>query len=290
MKHETLNIKHEIYFGNEKAQEILNKAVEGGYSHAYLLYGANCLGKRVFAKKFAQAILGEQIFEKFHPDLIVLDGKGEDADVANIKQIREMRRKIALFPQKAKMKVVLALDIDRMNKESLNAFLKSLEEPLEDVVFVLTASSVVLKTILSRCFVVKYFPLSNANMANMAREMDVDLNIADKALQLSIGKPGIFMSFIKNGINLKRRLSEIQEADIYERFDFAEQIVKEVEKIDELLYNWIGEARQLLINAKSHQEQIKLLAVLKELMNVLKLMKQQGANVKLILENLFLNI
>jgi len=65
----------------------------------------------------------------------------------------EIRPKTVLKPNEGKRTVIILTGIDTMRKESANAFLKLLEEPSENVMFILTAtkSDQLLPTIVSRC-------------------------------------------------------------------------------------------------------------------------------------------
>lgn len=265
-----------MFFGNQKIQQILNNAVEGNFSHAYLIYGASHLGKRSLAEEFAKKLIGDENI--FHPDIFILDGAGEFAGIENI---REMRKKIALSPQSANKKVVLALDIDKIKQESLNAFLKSLEEPLPNVIFILTASSAVLKTIESRCFIVRCFPLSQKNMEN---HFGTDGDYA-----FNLGKPGILIESKKKSDKIAC-LSEILKTNISARFSLVEQIYKDMEKIEIMLYNWIGETRKILAGEKDDRKIFKAAHILKELIETFDKIFKEGMSPRVVLENLLLNI
>ncbi len=66
---------------------------------------------------------------------------------------REIRPKAFLKPNEGRKIVIMMTNIETMRKEAANAFLKLLEEPAEDVVFLLTTNNkdALLPTILSRC-------------------------------------------------------------------------------------------------------------------------------------------
>lgn len=73
-----------------------------------------------------------------------------------------------LKPNEGRKTVVIMTGIDTMRKESANAFLKLLEEPAEDVMFILTADSTdkLLPTIISRCQHIRLAPLSQEEITN----------------------------------------------------------------------------------------------------------------------------
>lgn len=74
---------------------------------------------------------------------------------------REIRPVFNLKPNEGRYTVVIITDIETMKKEAANAFLKLLEEPPGNVIFLLTSSSAeqLLPTILSRCQHVRLSPL-----------------------------------------------------------------------------------------------------------------------------------
>ncbi len=309
-------------FGNKKNQEFLKKNLEDGiFPHAYLFRGAKHLGKKTLAKQFAKSILCSEDLER-HPDSIILEG-GQDE---MIKKVREIRKKICLSPQQASRKVVVCYNIDRMRLDALNTLLKSLEEPLADVIFILTASREVLPTVESRCVVLKFYPLSNHLMKDVAKQIGVPDDTIDSVLSFSMGRPGLVHGF-KNKL-IDKKLSFLLNADVGELLDFATEISpkkkasafasaeatadksaeatadktadktkkakdKKAENVDIvaniqfLLYNWIGEARELMLS-ESFSEKAKAINLLKELLQAYESISMSGANVKLILENLFL--
>jgi len=84
-----------------------------------------------------------------------LDAKVMEFPLAKIEDVRELNKLIRLtFKEPA---LIVCEKIDQATTETLNAFLKNLEEPQENIYFALTASSVrkVLPTIVSRCQIIK---------------------------------------------------------------------------------------------------------------------------------------
>ncbi|MFH1007591.1 MAG: DNA polymerase III subunit delta' C-terminal domain-containing protein [Candidatus Latescibacterota bacterium] len=165
----------------------------GRLPHALLLHGPDGIGKKALAIRIAMAVncgsspadpcgkcpACRNISALFHPDLTVLyprpaTSKPEE-EVAFLralaenpyrvpqparnltipmpkKRAQELRRNAVLRPFEAKRKVVLIFDVDYM-PDTVNALLKMLEEPPNEMLFVLTTSrpGSVLPTILSRC-------------------------------------------------------------------------------------------------------------------------------------------
>ncbi len=112
--------------------------------------------------------------------------------------IRWVQNRLSLSKNEAKKRICIIEDADRMNVNTANAFLKTLEEPPPDTVIILTSSkqNSLLPTILSRCQRVAFNNLSNSTVERILRE-DFDLDIvkaktyakisygnAEKAIQL----------------------------------------------------------------------------------------------------------
>ncbi len=79
-----------------------------------------------------------------------------------------------LKPNEGQYSIVIIKDIDTMRKEAANAFLKLLEEPPENVIFLLTASKTeqLLPTIISRCQHIRLGPLSEPEISQALLEYD----------------------------------------------------------------------------------------------------------------------
>lgn len=79
---------------------------------------------------------------------------------------KEIRPKTVYKPNEGKRVVVILTGIDTMRKETANAFLKLLEEPSDNILFILTASKTdqLLPTIISRCQHIRLGPMSDQDI------------------------------------------------------------------------------------------------------------------------------
>lgn len=162
--------------GNRRNKEILQKSLrENKYSHAYLFSGPIGTQKRDMAMAFAQGLLCSSPGPKpcgrckacmkaekgNHPDLYVI-GPEETGGSLRIQQIRQMQRNIAIKPYEGDRKVYVLLKAETMGEPAQNAMLKVLEEPEEGRIILLVANSTgsILPTILSRCQILNFAPLS----------------------------------------------------------------------------------------------------------------------------------
>lgn len=86
----------------------------------------------------------------------------------------EIRPKAFLKPNEGKRTVIIMTGIETMRKEAANAFLKLLEEPSEDLVFLLTTNNTesLLPTIISRCQHIQLTPLKTAEIEQALMNQD----------------------------------------------------------------------------------------------------------------------
>lgn len=154
--------------GQQKVADHLATAVRrGAISHAYLFVGPAGTGKKSAARSLACAILCDdngcgscevcrRVKRGAHPDVRIIAPEGAANYV--IEQIRDVIHDVNLSPVEARRKIFILEAADSFNEASANAFLKTLEEPPEDVVIVLLATTYdgVLPTISSRCQVVRF--------------------------------------------------------------------------------------------------------------------------------------
>ncbi len=96
------------------------------------------------------------------------------AGTIKLSSIRELRRESSLSTVEARKKIFVILDADAMNEESANALLKTLEEPHEDTLLILTTSrpAALLPTLSSRCQHIRFDPLPENAIARALEERE----------------------------------------------------------------------------------------------------------------------
>src|SRR6187399_928432 len=151
--------------GQEHIVRTLRSAVESGkVHHAYLFVGSRGTGKTSMAKILARSLncvhgptltpCGEcepcrTIAAGTSLDVIEMDA----ASNRSVDDIRELRERVGFAPAAGRWKVYILDEAHMLTKEAWNAFLKTLEEPPPNTVFVLatTESHKVMATIADRC-------------------------------------------------------------------------------------------------------------------------------------------
>jgi DNA polymerase-3 subunit gamma/tau len=151
--------------GQEHIVRTLSNAVEKGrVHHAYLFVGSRGTGKTSMAKILARSLncvqgptltpCGEcepcrTIAAGTSLDVIEMDA----ASNRSVDDIRELRDRVGFAPAAGRWKVYILDEAHMLTKEAWNAFLKTLEEPPPNTVFVLatTEPQKVMATIVDRC-------------------------------------------------------------------------------------------------------------------------------------------
>ena len=150
--------------GQQVVARTLRQAVEQDkISHAYLFSGPRGTGKTSVAKIFAKAMncpnqvngepcndcyICESITNGSLEDVIEIDAASNNG----VDEIRDIRDKSTYAPSLAKHKVYIIDEVHMLSTGAFNALLKTLEEPTENVVFILATTELhkIPATILSR--------------------------------------------------------------------------------------------------------------------------------------------
>ncbi|MBR5302513.1 MAG: DNA polymerase III subunit delta' [Clostridia bacterium] len=169
-------LSFEDFKGQSAHIEKLHTSFAAGENvHAYLLCGPRGTGKKSIARLCAMAALcrGEgkkpcgacgpcrRILGETHPDVhTVLPEKGKQTIGVNV--LRDVIAEVSVKSFEASAKVLIFPEAERMTPASQNCLLKTLEEPPQDTVFFLVTEQPgsLLPTIVSRCRVIRFHPLS----------------------------------------------------------------------------------------------------------------------------------
>ncbi len=152
--------------GQQHVVRTLRNAVEQGkVHHAYLFVGSRGTGKTSMAKILARSLNCERGGPTVNPcgecESCLTIAAGTSVDVIemdaasnrSVDDVRDLRERVAYAPAGGRWKVYILDEAHMLTKEAWNAFLKTLEEPPPNTVFVLatTESHKVMATIADRC-------------------------------------------------------------------------------------------------------------------------------------------
>jgi DNA polymerase-3 subunit gamma/tau len=152
--------------GQQHVVRTLRNAVEQGkVHHAYLFVGSRGTGKTSMAKILARSLNCERGGPTVTPcgecESCLTIAAGTSVDVIemdaasnrSVDDVRDLRERVAYAPAGGRWKVYILDEAHMLTKEAWNAFLKTLEEPPPNTVFVLatTESHKVMATIADRC-------------------------------------------------------------------------------------------------------------------------------------------
>lgn len=182
-----------------------NQIINDRIAHAYLFCGTRGTGKTSTAKVMAKALNclelqdGEpcnrcEMCEKINNGLAIDVTELDAASNNGIDKIRDIIDDVQYPPQEARYKVYIMDEVHMLSQGAVNAFLKTLEEPPKNVIFILatTDPQKLPITILSRCQRFDFKRISNEDIASRLRRI-----VKDK---------GVFAD--DNSLNLIARVSD----------------------------------------------------------------------------------
>ena len=164
--------------GRENITKILKNQIKSGkISHAYLFSGTRGTGKTSAAKVFARAInclhpvdgepcneceVCKNILEGNTTDVVEMDAASNNS----VENIRQIRQEVMYATVDVKYRVYIIDEVHMLTISAFNALLKTLEEPPENVVFILatTEQHKIPVTILSRCLRFEFNRLSDEDI------------------------------------------------------------------------------------------------------------------------------
>jgi DNA polymerase-3 subunit delta' len=167
----------DIVIGHNQVKDELIKAINNNMvSHAYIFEGIEGIGKFLLAKEFAKILLCRNnntescgscescLLIDNHPDFKIIQSEKSSIKVD---QIRDLGLYVALKPIISQRKVYIINNAEEMTEEAQNALLKVLEEPPVYVTIIMVTSNKekLLKTIKSRCVILKFNGLSKEELS-----------------------------------------------------------------------------------------------------------------------------
>lgn len=216
----------ENFWGNEHVTQALEQMIrQDRLSQTLLFSGPEGVGKATLARRLGAHLLGHgELIERddlslpdnvdtiatrerlpadkrnedpllfaTHPDFVTFAPDGP-LRVISIQQTRLLKERAQFLPHKGKRRVFLIDHVDRANDQAANSLLKTLEEPPDHLVLIMTAENAydLLPTIRSRAVPFHFAPLGRDQMREFARTRGLEQ--ADRRIQLAGGSPGLAVS------------------------------------------------------------------------------------------------
>lgn len=171
-------LKFEDIVGQESVTKILKNQIHSGkISHAYIFSGCRGTGKTSAAKIFARAVnclspingepcnkceVCKKILQNTTTDVIEMDAASNNS----VENIRQIRQEVVYTTVDTKYRVYIIDEAHMLTTSAFNALLKTLEEPPENVIFILatTEQHKIPITILSRCLKFEFSRLSREDI------------------------------------------------------------------------------------------------------------------------------
>lgn len=176
-----------------------NQILNNRIAHAYLFCGTRGTGKTSTAKVFAKALNcldlkdGEpcnecEMCKKINEGLAIDVTELDAASNNGVDKIRDIIDDVKYPPQEAKYKVYIMDEVHMLSAGAVNAFLKTLEEPPNNVIFILatTDPQKLPITILSRCQRFDFKRINNSEITARLRKIVNEQNVLadEKSLNL----------------------------------------------------------------------------------------------------------
>ena len=266
--------------GQTKVVSLLQRSLEREtVAHAYLVVGPPHVGKMTLALDLAKALNCEasdppcgmcdscqKIALAKHADvqIIGLSSDGNSVDKPRVEisidQIRQMQHSASFPPFEGRCKVFIIDRAELLSDEAANCLLKTLEEPVGKVVFMLLTINdrLLPATVISRCQRLELPPLAATEVeAALKSRWGLEPQKARLLARLCHGCLGWALSAAFDGGLLQQRAERMDrllstiEADCEERFAYATQLAAQFSQnrrlVQEILDLWLDYWRDLLL-------------------------------------------
>lgn len=208
--------------GQEASVDLISRTLQSNrLPSAWLFSGPPSVGKRLTALLIAQALnckahqgldaCGQcdpcrQIEVGNFADVELIEPSGQNI---RMEQIQEALRWMQYRPERSHYRVLILDEANRMNRESANAFLKTLEEPPPQTTIILltTYPMLLLETILSRCQQVRFQPLSPEILIDLLAEK-TELENDERNWLMQQGMGSVRLDLVKDVQGLRKLHSQ----------------------------------------------------------------------------------
>ena len=255
------------------------------HSHALCLIGPPGAGKTYLAELIAGELLGSTTDDAIYR-------MGDEQKSISISEVRELQKFLKLRKPGSRdiRRTVIISNAQTMGDEAQNALLKTLEEPPEDTLFILTTdgSASLKSTIYSRVQSVRVLPLDLAEAETAFGNKGLS-----KAYHLSGGYAGLLHALLNDTdhklVMAVEQAKQLIQAQPFERLAQVDSLAKQKEELPTLFY-----ALQRVIGAIlpkiTDQARLKRLTASLSAIYSAEIDLKASANPKLLLSDLFLQL
>mgnify|MGYP001554381173 CR=1 FL=1 len=172
--------------GQQHVTQTIKNSIKGErMAHAFLFCGPHGVGKTSCARILAKTVNCENLTEDTEAcgscescmnfkenssfNIVELDAASNNS----VENMRQLIEQVRFYPQQGKYKVFIIDEVHMLSTSAFNAFLKTLEEPPEYVVFILatTEKNKILPTILSRCQVFDFKRITDRGIMEQLKKI-----------------------------------------------------------------------------------------------------------------------
>lgn len=265
--------------------------------HALLLVGPQGTGKRTVARWYAANVLQATSLQAY-PYLLELDGRYEAINIEQVRALRQfLHRKTT--GTGAIRRVCLLYGAGTMTSEAANALLKTLEEPPEDTVIILTAETLaqVPRTIRSRTQSMAIRPVSKQAAEDYFADKGYTVSDITRAYHVSGGRPGLMTVLLEQQTEHPLMLAideakQLLQASVFDRLCKADQYSKDKTHVQQVLYGLERVTYSVVQTAalQANRPRLERARRSEQAVQQAIVALSQNASPKLVLTDLFLNM
>ena len=281
------------FTGNENTVLSLAERIKSsGLSHAVLIFAKEGCGANHFAKLLAADVVGGReddlrlINEDAHGQVQIIKGSGASGQI-KVESVRAINQNVNFSSLGGEKRVVIIQNCENFNTSSANALLKNIEEPKDDITYILTTTdtSRVLSTIRSRC---QMYSLTQPTLAE-AKEYFASYKNEEKDEVISIYSGNIGM--VKDALESPKRFEILQKALK------AQKLIKAEDKysLAKLLYTFNKKKEEFVLFLKDIEyicsNNLSAESVLTlDAVTAAKGAMERNANLALVMENFIISV
>lgn len=257
-----------------RVSELLQGIVNTGrVSNGYIFSGPERCGKTTAAKAFFKALTGVEV--EHAVDFYKIKSETSTIGVETMKDVKYF---VQYGPRQQSHLIVLIENADQFSLPAANGFLKLLEEPPPQVVFILETSrpDALLKTIMSRCQKIVFDQLPAEVMAELMPE-----KLSEERLLLAGGLLGYAEKIQQEPEKVDRLIAMvdlIKQKTYTDIIQYVETLGKDKEEISLFL--------NVLVQYLKNRQALALAKIVLEYLKIL----QKNVNLKLTLEVMFMKL